>query len=168
MNGISSPTPILSPIQRIWSPLETGKGWDFESHPLCVWLDTKQPTTKIFGPSRLHSNLWEESRSYLSRSFCFFLSLFSLSCICETIPWVSGLAPILSDVRICCPSLGSERGREEVGLAASRISAIGPTRLSSRRDISSATSLGKTGMEIDQVKILSSTGEKREVEILLP
>lgn len=36
------------------------------------------------------------------------------------------------------------------------------------RDISSATSLGKTSMEIDQVKILSSIGEKREVEILLP
>ena len=135
MDGISSPIPILSPVQRIWSPLETRKKWDFESHPLCVWWDTKQPTTTTSGPSHLHLNLREE-RNHVHISVVLFVSSspFSLSFICETIPWVSGLAPILSDVRICCPSLGSEREREKVGLTASHISAIGPTRLSSRRD----------------------------------
>ena len=45
-----------------------------------------------------------------------------------------------------------------MGLTASHISATGPTRLSSGRDNFSATSLGKTSMEIDQVEILSSIG----------
>lgn len=71
-----------------------------------------------------------------------------------------GIAPILSDVRICHPSLGS-KGR--VGLTASPIYEVGPTRLSSRRDISGATSLERTSMEVDQSKVVGSVGEKRDL-----
>lgn len=87
------------------------KGRDFESHPLCVcvWWDAKQPTTS--GSSHLHLNLWEESHSYLSRSFCAFFFF----CICKTLLWVLGITPILPDVRICRPSLGSEIGRRKGG-----------------------------------------------------
>ena len=48
------------------------------------------------------------------------------------------------------------------------IDAIGPACLSSRRGIFSSTSFEKASVEIDQVDILGSTGEKREVERLLP
>ena len=100
---------------RIWSPLGTKEGWDFESHPPGVWWDTKQPTTNSFGSFHWHSNFWEESRSYLSRTLLFLLYFLDILRICEAIPWVLGIAPILSGVRICRPSLGSERQKGKGG-----------------------------------------------------
>ena len=79
--------------------------------PPGVWWDTKQTTARTFGSFHLHLTFWEESRSYLSRPFYLSFLLF-VFCICKTIPWVLGLAPILSNVRICRLSLGSERERD--------------------------------------------------------
>lgn len=66
------------------------------------------------------------------------------------------------------PALVRKDKKEKVGLTASHISEVGPTHLSSRRDISSATSPEKTSMEVDQGKVVGSIGEKREVGRLLP
>jgi len=107
---------------------EERKGWDFESHPLCVWWDAKQPTTTTSGSSHLH--LFERNHVHISVVLFASVSLSSVS----VRRFLEFRVSLQSDVRICCPSLGSEREREKVGLTASHISAIGPTRLSSRRD----------------------------------
>ncbi len=161
---------ISSPIRRkgfevLWEQRKDG----ILSPTPRVFDETPSNQLLIFLVHFIYIRIFERNHVHISVvlfcfCFTFYISYVYVRLFLEF--WVS--LQYFRVLGFAVPALVRKDKKEKVGLTASPISEVGPTRLSSRRDISSATSLEKTSMEVDQGEVVGSIGEKRKVGRLLP
>lgn len=163
-------------------------GWDLESHPKDLESFGKKegkggilsPIPYVFVFDETPNNqlllflahliyIWIFERNKIHISVVLFV-LFFFFCICKTLLWVSGITPIISDIRICRPSLGSEIGRRKGGTSCLTYLCNGThSSLEWERQFQCYfTREDKYGNQPNRNFEFHWFGEKQEVERLLP